>query len=488
MNRRADNTADATEIVEAQDAARVVSRDASGEVPTSAPRIALLTPYNGGNLGDAAIQDALIANLSLRFPAAQFSGICLNGDNFLERHGTGFFPLCGSDGQFYRMYSGRLTDQPGDGEGSVPIASQRGQKSSLIKRAVEQVPVLPWLLKPIYRAVRRVYREFRHCAGAYRFLRTQNLLIVSGGGQLDEEWGGPWGHPFSLFKWALLAWIARVPFTIASVGTCKITSTTSRFFLSVALRIARYRSYRDQTSRTTAAHLLPRTKRDSIVPDMAFSLPTSELPPPAGIRSISEGRTVVAISPIAFAKPGSWPSPNGKLYDRYLLHMTHVVAHFLERGYFLVIVCSSLGDDEHVIPELLERLDDRSKKVAARQTYVPKIKTWKDLAASLRDADYLIASRLHSAVLGFLTNTPTVAISFDPKVDRVMEDLGQTDFLLHIQDFEAADAINALERIKLRRCLVVERIRSYQLEIRPSFAEQYNALAEFGMTSYRRCN
>jgi hypothetical protein len=31
-------------------------------------RIALLTPYTGANLGDASIQDAMIANLCLRLP------------------------------------------------------------------------------------------------------------------------------------------------------------------------------------------------------------------------------------------------------------------------------------------------------------------------------------------------------------------------------------------------------------------------------------
>ena len=400
----------ATDIAEVQNSASVLLRDAGQEVPARSPRIALLTPYTGGNLGDAAIQDALIANLRQRLPAAQFSGICLNGDNFVERHGDGFFPLCGSCGQFYRMYSGELTDRLEDGESSARIASEGHRKSSSISRAVKRVPGVSWFLRPIYRAAKRIYQELRHCAGAYRFLCTQDLLIVSGGGQLDEEWGGPWGHPFTLIKWAVLARITHVPFAIASVGACKITSATSRFFVSVALRMAQYRSYRDQTSRTVAASLMPRTTRDTIVPDLAFSLPPCELPSPAGIQSISDGRrdgrTVVAISPIAFAKPGIWPTPNRDLYDRYLLQMTHVVSNLLERGFFLVIVCSSLGDDERVIPELLERLDDRSKQLMARQMQVPKIRTWKDLVASLRDADFLIASRLHSTILGFLSPDP----------------------------------------------------------------------------------
>src|ERR1700683_4407939 len=57
------------------------------------PRIALVTPYSGGNLGDAAIQDSMISNLRRRIPGAQFLGITLNGDNFLTKHGDGAFPL-----------------------------------------------------------------------------------------------------------------------------------------------------------------------------------------------------------------------------------------------------------------------------------------------------------------------------------------------------------------------------------------------------------
>src|SRR5665213_1359142 len=67
------------------------------------PRIALLTPYTGGNFGDAAIQDAMIANLRLRLPNAQFSGISLHNENYLRQHGTRAFPICASGNPFYGM-------------------------------------------------------------------------------------------------------------------------------------------------------------------------------------------------------------------------------------------------------------------------------------------------------------------------------------------------------------------------------------------------
>ncbi len=439
------------------------------------PRIALLTPYTGGNLGDAAIQDAVIASLRLRLPRADFSGISLNSDNFVERHGTSAFPLCEANGQFYRMSSGRMTDPPEQGDAGS--RSEPHGKPFLMKRAVRRVPMLWRPLRAAYAFGKRIWREWRHCVRGYHFLRTHGLLVVSGGGQLDDEWGGAWGHPFALFKWAVLARIAGVPSTMASVGACRIGSRASRFFLSSALRMAQYRSYRDKHSKDVAASLLPRAAEDAIVPDLAFSLPCSELPPPAGIRPVSQGRTIVAVSPIAYARPGIWPNEDPALYDRYVEQMTRVLSQLLERDYFTVVVYSSLGDDESVVAGLLGRLGEEGKKKFGEQIYAPTIRSWQDLVAILRDADFLIASRLHSVILGFLTQKPTIAISFDPKVDWVMEDLGQTDYLLRIRDFTADDVIKALGRVELRRKIVVDQIADYQRRSLLALTRQFDTLA-----------
>jgi len=120
----------------------------------------------------------------------------------------------------------------------------------------------------------------------------------------------------------------------------------------------------------------------------------------------------------------------------------------------------------------------------------PTINTWRDLVAVLRDADYLIASRLHGTILGFVTQTPAVAISFDPKVDWVMEDLDQTDYLLHIRDFTAEDVLNALDRLTVCRDAVIERLASYRQGIlanSPS-ARQYDSLAALALKRHSSNN
>jgi polysaccharide pyruvyl transferase WcaK-like protein len=450
------------------------------------PRVALLTPYNGGNFGDAAIQDAMIANLRLRLPSVQISGISLNSDNFLARHGTGAFPLCASNIPFYGMYNpweAKHLDSK-DGHPAREFAAPK----RIARKLLRKIPLARRLGKKLQTYFATIRGEVRHILEGYRFLRSHKLLIVSGGGQLDEEWGGPWGHPYCLFKWAVIAKCARVSFVIVSVGAGKTFSLLSRIFLAVALRLACYRSFRDVNSRDIAAKWLSCAANDSVVPDLAFSLPSSVLPPAAGVRSLALGRPIVALSPIAYAKPGRWPLQDQVLYDRYKRQLAQVVAQLAARGYFLVVVWSSAGDDEQVASEILACLDEETRESVGRQIHVPTLTNWKELAALLADVDCLIASRLHSTILGCMTKTPTLAISFDPKVDWVMQDLGQTPYLLQINDFETADVLQGLDSLLLHREKVLSRFLSYQEEISPLLCQQYDALANLVAGSRKEAN
>lgn len=456
----------------------------SGQAPrVGGPRIALLTPYTGNNLGDAATQDSMIANIRARLPEAEFSGISLSDENFVRQHGGDAFPLCGTDRPFHGMSREGIPLRFSKEESHGRQPRHQAEKWALLKGALKRIPLLGRGLKRLHTSVVHIGDELRHCLRGYRFIRNHELLIVSGGGQLDDEWGGAWGHPFALFKWAVLSRIARVTVVFTSVGACKVTGRTSRFLLSSALRLSQYRSYRDKRSKQIAMSLLQRTVNDPVVPDLAFSLPPSELPPPAGIRGVARGRTMVAVSPIAYAKPGSWPSEDRAVYERYTQETARVIAQLLEQQYFVVIVWSALSDKK-VVSDVIERLDATSKTMLDRQMLIPEIASWRDLVSILRDVDLLVASRLHSVILGFIAATPTLAISFDPKVDWAMEDLGQTDYLLQIQDFVAADVVDALDRLEFRKQSIRVEISAYRQRILSESAPQYDTLARIADESF----
>ena len=64
-------------------------------------RVALLTPYDGGNLGDAAIQEALIGNFRKHDPQVQLYGITLHPESTSARHHIPCYPLAAISRPYY---------------------------------------------------------------------------------------------------------------------------------------------------------------------------------------------------------------------------------------------------------------------------------------------------------------------------------------------------------------------------------------------------
>jgi polysaccharide pyruvyl transferase WcaK-like protein len=439
---------------------------------TACPRIALLTPYNGGNLGDAVIQDAVIANMRVRLPHVQFTGISLSNETFTERHRVAAFALRGT-----AMERGMLAHTFRGPDKPTATVSEIGAR---LKRALKGIPVLGSILKGLL----DVCKEVGHCFRAYSFIKTQDLLLISGGGQLCDRWGGAWRHPFALFKWGLLARIAAVPYAIASVGASPTQSATSRFFMSATLRMADYRSFRDEESKATVNEWMSRAHTDAVVSDLALSLPSAELPSPLkAIREKAKGRKTIALSVIAYAKPGLWPTEDRTLFERYVREMQNLVRQLVDRDYFVAIVWSSCGDDESVVSDILNALDGELRKNLTGQIDVASIATWRDLVATLRAVDCVIASRLHSMILSFICGKPAIAISFDSKVDCLMAGFDQADYLLQIADFTAGNVISALGRLEINRQRAVEQISFCQNSALPALKAQYDRLIQLALMS-----
>lgn len=77
-----------------------------------------------------------------------------------------------------------------------------------------------------------------------RLIKSFDLLIVSGGGQLTEK-DGPWGFPYTIFKWVALAGLAGVSCVFLNVGAGPLTRPLSKFFARRPLLVADYVSLRD---------------------------------------------------------------------------------------------------------------------------------------------------------------------------------------------------------------------------------------------------
>lgn len=430
----------------------------------SAVKIALLTPYTGGNLGDAAIQESAIAAITHRFPGASIVLVTLSPKATTELHRLSSFPLRTTTyGPGFRT--------PRDESAPPPLQRDFiGKLRGKLRRSATALRSIQYLRRLVHRVLRGIgVAEVVHGLRAVRQLRNATMVIVSGGGQIDDFWGGPFRHPYTLFKWALIAKIVGAKYLFLSVGVCQLQSKLSTFFVHRALKLADYRSYRDDRSKHLLHHL-PFTRCDPVYPDLAFGYS------PAGTTATTTSTRhplVVGISPIAYLSHHGWPLHDAQTHGTYKDSLCMLIRYLIERD-FRVVLFTSAPIDRHVVDEILASIS--TSLAPARQTHVrhPQTQTLDAFFKELNQVDFVIASRLHGILLSHLICKPVLALSYDHKVDSHMSQSHLTEHCLDIHDVTVDRLISAFESLESHRLDIVSTLRNATARYRTAVTAQYD--------------
>lgn len=431
-------------------------------------RIALLTPYLGSNLGDAAIQEAVILNLKKRIPGAEFCLISYCPDQTSYIHKVSAFPI------------GAITFSDCSLREYLPCeVVSRSTAASVRVEAIEEGDNDPWFKwKPQWtvsgmlpRFIENWLREGVHTYRAGKIVKTFSMLVVSGGGQLDEYWGGALRQPYALFKWTLLMKLlkrrAGGRCVFLSMGACVLESALAKYFVSKALKRADYKSYRDTVSMAVARSLRS-SLQDSVVPDLAFSYDISEWrnSPRTGVR-----RCVVGVSPIAFLSD-KWPDRNRQAYKRYISEMAELVKYLSHEGYEVSLFSTDTAD--------LDALSDVQDAITASEcpegVRVGTVDTTSlpSLFAHLQRCDYVVASRLHGVILAHRMRIPVVAISYDRKVAWHMNQMGMDDYCIEFGEVNYVAIHQRLNACRAKYDCLVEELEMKNCNFEAQLAAQYD--------------
>ncbi len=397
----------------------------------AALRVGLIGQYGSGNLGDVAIQRAMVMNVLARVPDAHFVGISGNPKDTRAFLDVDAFPL-----------------DPENREGST-----RGRIGGRIRRTIS-------------RAIDRA----RHLRQSWRLLRSLDLLVASGGGQLDEFWGGPWGYPFTLWRWTLLARWAGCPVAFVSVGKCDLKSAMGQRFVRGALSRARYRSFRDEQT-LHAVEALGVRGPNSVVPDLAFSLPL----PDDRERHPGGSALTVGFSPI---DARCWTTEDDPTYHTYRHAFTQLAAQAARCGHEVVLFPSSLSMDARLLPAIEGAVRAEAGADAAIRVRCAVVGSIEDLLATLAETDIVVASRLHGVILSHIFARPVLALSYHPKVTIHMSEIGQAAYCIEMGDIEITHLRESLRRIEETRTDIRHHL---QLEIERARADldaQYDRIVD----------
>jgi polysaccharide pyruvyl transferase WcaK-like protein len=449
-------------------------------VPSAGPvapelRILLLTPYTGGNLGDGAIQDALIHHFRKRVSEPRIRLVTLCPGSTSKLHRLPAFPIASSEYDSSSPEPCILANLESHDAGA--------SHSEPIKKSLGYVPWLYRIIVSVRRSIRRVGSllrgargELRHVFRVYQLLKETDLLVISGGGQIDDYWGGAFGHPYALFKWASLSRISNTSVVFLSVGVGSLGSPLSRFFAHRALHLASYRSYRDRGSKELLRDAIF-TRVDPEYPDLAFSHPCARQQTFVS-RDSSRKHSVIGVSPIAYLSPHGWPERDPSVYERYLQTLGEFIEKVLEAGHTVVLFTSALMD-QIAVKDLQARLRQirGSESWGSRLQQVDQTCVDKQLE-EIRKLDMVVASRLHGIILSHLLGKPTLAISYDRKVRAHMEAMAQERFCLDFRDCTLSQLWDGFTGLGLESSTISTGLRSKAKEYSQKLDLQYDLLVQ----------
>lgn len=94
--------------------------------------------------------------------------------------------------------------------------------------------------------------------------------------------------------------------------------------------------------------------------------------------------------------------------------------------------------------KLMTRLKEKHPQISLVSDYQSN----EDLLNSLSELDLMVSMRLHGVITCASYGIPSVAVSYDPKVDAFQKLMGMEDYLLDISVFNAKDCLSKIEEIE----------------------------------------
>jgi polysaccharide pyruvyl transferase WcaK-like protein len=432
-------------------------------------RIGLFAHVGNGNLGDEATVAALVQNIRERRPESEICVFSANPEDTERRHRIRAVPI-------RREAAGPRQARPT--ASAVSALTAQGAPAGGLARLKRLAKSVGWayaMLKALARAVRAlrgIGPETVFLARSFRVLRRVDRLIIAGGGQLGDYFGGPWGYPLAIFKWCLLARMAGAKIAFVSVGAEPVRSPVSKRLLRWALGLADYCSFRDEGSMRLLESIGARTG-NRVCPDLVHSFRLSLGPPaqPGGSSGL-----IVGVNPIPFFDRRYWTEHDEAIYQRYVATLAAFASSLLGRGHRVLFFPTQIHADPLVIRDIelamkrtgIDGLEDR--------IMTPLVASFENLGSVLLLTDVVVASRFHGIIFSFLCEKPVFALSYYRKTEELMRAMDQADYVLSIRNLDIDSLIGRFALLERNLMEARGRIIGRRRECLATLDSQYDAI------------
>jgi len=297
----------------------------------------------------------------------------------------------------------------------------------------------------------------------YNYLRSCRALVVRGGGFIYAHGGIYWAYFiwFSLFNLAL-AHRCGVPVIVLPNSFGPFVTRWSRWWTGRVLGRCRIVTAREPVSRDVFKHAIH--GQPLLFPDMAFGLEPaaaswarSEL----GKLGVPLGqRPCIGVTMRPWRFPGS-KDPRAK-YESYLRAFVSFLEYAVARGYAPVLFAHSVGPHAHEDDRLALDAAMKSSSVVDELILIDNDYDYRQAQALYGQMDYMVCTRFHSAIFCINQTVPCLAVSYQGyKVRGIMGEIGLENFVLPIDNINAAGLISAFKSLQAESGTVRRKMEDY---------------------------
>ena len=368
-------------------------------------RVGLYGYYGMGNLGNEGSLAAVVAHLRAAHPGVQVLCIAVEPELVQQAHGI----------PGIRLMSYRST--PGD-----------HRTLSMLRKIIGRAIDVP-------RTVLLVGRI--------------DVLVVPGGGALENNLSTPWGLQFWLATALTAARLRRRPSALICVGAELSTRRATRVLLRQIIRSAQYVSYRDAASREAVEALGTAGSPATVAADVAFDLPR-----PAGA-AVRPGHVVVGVMTY---RGRTEEHRNGEeIVASYVRRLSDVVAQLLDSGHTVAFV---VGDvlDMALAGQLEREVRKLRPGTSRRELITSSAADLHELMLEMASAEVVIASRFHNIVAALKACSPVISLSYSRKNRDLVGRFGLSSFEQTIDSFDVGRVVQDVEVLVASRQEVSDRL------------------------------
>ena len=360
-----------------------------------APRVGLFGLLGQGNFGNDGSLEAILAYIRAEHPDAILDFLCSGPDQVTARYG-------------------------------IPAARLRWYHSEHPRAS----GVTALALKGTGMGLGMVIDAFRTAA----WVRRHDVVIVPGMGVLEATVPlRPWQTPYSMFLLGASSRLFGTKVALVSVGASVIHQRLTRWLITMAARLAHYRSYRDTVSRDAMQRMGLDTSGDAVYPDLAFSLPTPRYDPGAA-------RTV-GVGVMDYSGGNNDRRRGDEIHASYVEKMTRFVLWLVDNGRQVRLLTGDIYD-ERVVREILAGLRAHRPELGPPSVIAEPVSSLDELMRQLASVATVIATRYHNVVCALKLAKPTLSVGYAAKHEVLMADMGLSGFC------QTADSLDVDRLIK----------------------------------------